>query len=64
MLELASIKSLAMDLSKYKTAMGTQKKLFRSILMMSSVASGKFLKLNHYLPIDDRTYSRKNYWHQ
>ncbi|MTF38184.1 GAF domain-containing protein [Cyanobacterium aponinum] len=54
-LEVASLKKLVVDLSKYKRAMEAQKELFRSILMMSNVASGKLMLRSILLEISEVT---------
>lgn len=55
MLKVASLKSLVADLSKYKTAMETQEKLFRSILMMSNVSSGRLMLRSILLEVTEVT---------
>ena len=55
MLEIASLKSNVADLNKYKRAMETQEKLFRSILMMSNVASGRLMLRSILLEVTEVT---------
>ncbi|WP_373479037.1 GAF domain-containing protein [Geminocystis sp.] len=42
-LEVSSLRSYIADLNKYKRAMEAQEKLFRSILMMGNVSTGKLM---------------------
>ncbi len=54
-IEVASLKKLVVDLSKYKRAMEAQEELFRSLLMMSNVASGKLMLRSVLLEISEVT---------
>lgn len=54
-LEVASLKKLVVDLSRYKRAMEAQEQLFRSLLMMSNVASGKLMLRSLLLEISEVT---------
>ncbi|MBL1209893.1 GAF domain-containing protein [Geminocystis sp. GBBB08] len=54
-LEIASLKNNIADLSKYKLAMEAQEKLFRSILMMSNVSTGKLMLRSILLEITEVT---------
>ncbi len=55
MSEVVSLKGLVADLIKYKRAMETQEKLFRSILTMSSVASGTLMLRSILLEVTELT---------
>ncbi|BAQ65228.1 GAF domain-containing protein [Geminocystis sp. NIES-3709] len=52
-IEVLSLKSQIADLSKYKIAMEAQEKLFRSILMMGNVATGKLMLRSVILEITE-----------
>ncbi|MGI0483350.1 GAF domain-containing protein [Geminocystis sp. CENA526] len=52
-IEVSSLRSRIGDLTKYKIAMEAQEKLFRSILMMGNVASGKLMLRSVLLEITE-----------
>ncbi len=54
-LEVASLRSQVADLNQYKLALEAQEKLFRSILTMSHVSSGKLMLRSILLEIIDFT---------
>ena len=54
-LKIASLESSIADLEKYKSAMETQEKLFRSILMMSNVSSGRLMLRSILLEVTEVT---------
>ncbi|WP_017293753.1 GAF domain-containing protein [Geminocystis herdmanii] len=51
--EVSSLRSHIADLTKYKVAMEAQEKLFRSILMMGNVATGKLMLRSVILEITE-----------
>lgn len=53
--EVTTLKHLVRQLGKYKLAMESQEQLFRSILMMSNVASGKLMLRSVLLEITEVT---------